>query len=278
MNRHACIATRSSVADPAMSRVRAGFTLIKLLTVIAIIGVLAAILIPTIGACRQQAKKSREVSAARQLMVAYHLAADENRGRLIPHQDLAATGTTNEHGQIITDIAGMRWPHRIRPYLGNRFRATLYVNEQADYYDETAATSDYTLSLGTTFGLNGPFVGGDASSLIKDRPVQSVAQAATPARLIAFASAHYRTLNPRAGYWRIGSPSAGWPSANLAGVPAAIAQDAAYGWLAYRWDGRATVAYLDGHVALQSCAELRDMRLWSDIARRTDNPDYVPAQ
>jgi prepilin-type N-terminal cleavage/methylation domain-containing protein/prepilin-type processing-associated H-X9-DG protein len=256
------------------------FTLIELLTVIAIIGVLAAILIPTVGACRAHAAKTVELSAARQLMVGYHLYASENRGRLLPLQEIGVSGTTNEQGSTISGIEGIRWPHRLRPYLGDRFRDTLYVNTQAEYYNSLTGTAnaDYTLSVGPSLGLNGPFVGGDASSLIKDVPVRSVAQAAAPPGLITFASAHYRVLNEKSGYWRIGSPSAGWPVADLNGLPSTSSQDAAYGWIAYRHQGKAVVAYLDSHVELHTSAELRDMRLWSDVARRTNNPDYVPAQ
>lgn len=261
---------------PPAASARRAFTLLELLAVVAIVGVLASLVVPAVAACRRQAGKSREVSAARQLMVAYHVAADENRGRLLPLQE-SATGVTNEQGQTIAGIAAFRWPHRLRPYLGNRFRSTLYVNEQSGFYDEKTG-DDYALSIGTTFGLNGHFVGGDFSSLVKDRPVRTLSEAVLPARLIAFASAHYRTLHPASGYWRVSAPCFGWPAADLAGLPADAAQDSAYGYLACRWDGRAAVAYLDGHVELQPMAQLRDMRLWSDAARRADAPGYVPAQ
>lgn len=61
---------------------RRAFTLIELLTVIAIIGILAAIIIPTVGKVRNTAKAAQCVSNLRQIGFAVNLYAQANKDRL----------------------------------------------------------------------------------------------------------------------------------------------------------------------------------------------------
>lgn len=61
------------------------FTLIELLTVIAIIGILAAIIIPVVGKVRQTAQRSSALSNVRQLVLSMTVYASDNRG-FLPRQ------------------------------------------------------------------------------------------------------------------------------------------------------------------------------------------------
>ena len=61
-----------------------GFTLIELLTVIAIIGILAAILIPVVGAVRDSARRSVCASNLRQVGIGVHMYAADNDEDLPP--------------------------------------------------------------------------------------------------------------------------------------------------------------------------------------------------
>lgn len=71
----------------------AGFTLIELLTVIAIIGILAAILIPTIGAVREKAQRAVDANNLREIVKAAMIYAGDNNDRLPDPAALAAAGT-----------------------------------------------------------------------------------------------------------------------------------------------------------------------------------------
>ncbi|AHF91330.1 N-terminal cleavage protein [Opitutaceae bacterium TAV5] len=85
----------------------AAFTLIELLTVIAIIGILAAILIPTVGAVRAKARASQCASNLRQVGMALQLYAED-------HKDLfPSTGYMG-----YTKEEEMPWMWKLAPYAG----------------------------------------------------------------------------------------------------------------------------------------------------------------
>lgn len=71
---------------------RHGFTLIELLTVIAIIGILAAILIPVVGKVRETARWAQGSSNLRQMTLANLSFATDNNGILLGHNPEYVTG------------------------------------------------------------------------------------------------------------------------------------------------------------------------------------------
>ena len=89
-------------------RARGGFTLIELLTVIAIIGILAAIIIPTVGRVRQSARDASCKSNLRQIGMAVHIYANET-GYYPPSRTLANDPI---HPNFL-------WRQMLRSYMGS---------------------------------------------------------------------------------------------------------------------------------------------------------------
>ncbi len=73
-----------------------GFTLIEILTVIAIIAILSAILVPTVTQMRETARKTKDINSIRQIVNASLLFASSNSGRLVSSTDLV-----DANGKII---------------------------------------------------------------------------------------------------------------------------------------------------------------------------------
>lgn len=280
---------------PRCSLRLSAFTLIEVLAVIGIVGVLAALGALGLGQAREAARRTGEVSAARQLMVGWHLDAAEHRGRFMPAKTAGfLADITDEDGRNISGPPTMRWPHRLRPYLGDRFRDTLYVNRQTEIYEAfRKANYHYGMSVYPSFGMNGAFIAGrddpDASLLADDATAGSIHDVVTPQGFIAFTGAVNRgsvggmgryglTKEAEPGHFYVNAPFAWTRSEQARGLSENTSDDDAYGYIAFRWGGRAVTAFMDGHVELKTSEELRDMRLWSLRAAETDDAGYTPGR
>jgi prepilin-type N-terminal cleavage/methylation domain-containing protein/prepilin-type processing-associated H-X9-DG protein len=91
---------------------RAAFTLIELLTVIAIIGILAAIIIPVTGKVRESARAATCAANLRQIGFATGLYAEDNKGWLPGHTPLPGSSDPGLYG-------GQRAYYNNKPGQGN---------------------------------------------------------------------------------------------------------------------------------------------------------------
>jgi prepilin-type N-terminal cleavage/methylation domain-containing protein len=95
---------------------RGAFTLIELLTVIAIIGILAAILIPTISKVRESARFSKGNSNLREIARGNLLFASDNRG-WIPHDGFTSNPTASQETPKLRGGLVIPWWNAIPPYV-----------------------------------------------------------------------------------------------------------------------------------------------------------------
>ncbi len=94
-----------------------GFTLIELLAVVAVIGILVAVLIPVISSIRESAYQSQCASNLRQIMSAFQLYASENNGYL-PAASRATDPTVPAN-----QSPNSRWSRDLEAYLPQSRRA-----------------------------------------------------------------------------------------------------------------------------------------------------------
>ena len=139
----------------------AGFTLIELLTVIAIIGILAAIFIPTMGAVREKAQRAVDANNLREIAKAAMIYAGDNNDRLPDPQSTVAATMTGDKWHIwagllarsgaLTDAS--LYFSKIDPLAPAAIPATVLDPNDATKKTVNSAFNTATLSLELVGGL-----------------------------------------------------------------------------------------------------------------------------
>ena len=282
---------RKAVLCPQDQR-RRGFSVTELLVVVAIIAILVAIIVPVASSARSAARRMREASAMRQVILAWTSYSVDNKGWLLPgfktglpvfQED--GTGIPPTAYGSVPEIQA-RYPWRLIRYLDHDFRA-LYVNQNEDMLQQLQSSDPsqfyYFTSLYPSFGLNSVWVGGDEQRygfLPQTLPsgqlnplygfyANRLSSLKHTDRVTIFASAHTNLTADQSmveGYFRIEAPYF------LAGQPTTWAAEydadtpPSWGNLSARNNGQVVVGVAGGGVDLVPVEEMRDMRRWADQA------------
>jgi len=263
---------------------RAGFTVVELLVVIATIAILLSFSIPAFRRLMADSTRTREMAAARQMVMAWNTYASDSKAWVLPGFKTGLPARLEDGSNIAAGNYGggatisARFPWRLAPYLSHNFRG-MYVNDQAPEL-EKLKNGDYEqylyfASLYPSLGMNSTFVGGDqerygflpnAPAGLKDFYVTRLSSIRNPEKLVLFASARTDATSDNRlveGYFRLESPrlaAAQWADAYDPAKPASC------GNISARHDGTAVCAFTGGSVDTIQIDALRDMRHWSNNA------------
>ena len=252
--------TPSAARRPSTASSSRAFTLIELLTVIAIIGILAAIIIPTVGKVRESARTTQGISNLRQIGSAIHLYAAQNRDQL-------PFGTEyNSGGAAVTD-----WALRLSAgYIADGLRADYGggVQRHPIFRDPMAKvkTPEGTLHF-------------SAHPVLLPRSDQArpytLNRVKRPSELLLVTDAGQDPANGNSlarainipGITTTYSPSSASLD-NPVNVTAGNNADTNFGAGSIRYrirgDAHAKILYVDGHVAVVKQGELKNRNIWAD--------------
>lgn len=230
------------------ARIRRGFTLIELLTVIAILGVLMAILFPAISSVRASANNTKCQSNLRQIWLATSLYVGDNRTYPYSTSYTPDNGATN----------GINWRQSLRPYMGagqpannNEYNSPDVVCPSRTIMPTTNTSNVYLSSYSANPGI-----------IVAPAPVPPSTQPAyshailpatvtRPAQIILYGDATQQTSgSSNSQFYSVPEMESAQLSAN-ANVPISVANDSdpqTGGYIRYRHNGSMNAVMVDGHI------------------------------
>jgi len=204
----------------APGRSARAFTLIELLTVVAVIGVLAALIMPAISSAKRSGIEMKSVSRLRDLQTANIQFAFDNNQTYVPAWDMASNN------------AWFTNPLFLRYLVGPATSGYWWGNSPVNVYSPLVPLA-FSQSLGSSYGLN------DDNENWPPNPRRMLSDVPVPAEMMAFAeSQDWLVTNAGAQSYKSGPEVYRWSA------------------IAYRYNNLANVVYFDGHVGTLSMQQV----------------------
>lgn len=237
-----------------------GFTLVELLTVIAIVGILAAIVIPVLGKVRANARAADCANRLRQVGTAFKLYANDNRGRAAPDRITSA----------------VNWPALLVPYASIKGDANNQLSSLPAGSDYSKDSRFFYMCpdapVPVTWRAWGNYATHPTIMAKATQPTYLLLNVVRPSQVILMADGSQNTGGGSGSPGDTGG-SAGTgdtchfgrsytgsadPGISL-GAPLDSANpntDGQTGWFRYRHGNRMNALYVDGHVSSHAKGEL----------------------
>ncbi|EIP98145.1 prepilin-type N-terminal cleavage/methylation domain-containing protein [Opitutaceae bacterium TAV1] len=212
------MSTVTHFAFPVVRRhSRRAFTLIELLAVIAIIGVLAAIILATLGNVRAKARQTQCLSNLRQIQMANHLYAADHKDRFMRVRLADQSGKWHDTADFLQYLAGSKPTES----SGYKLPDSMRCPDRIVHSDHTSYGYNFT----------------NLSSTVKEQGVRQT-DVPRPSRTIAFADAlDYQVNSSNAKNYQ---PGVGKISQTVA----------------FRHNGKINVVFWDGHASTRPQQEI----------------------
>lgn len=284
---------------------RCGFTIIELLTVIAIIALLIGLILPAVASVKRKARKTSEINSVRQLGQAWQNYSTAYNDACLPGyingvtQDAWSVQYSYQDESIVPAEVAAAYPWRLLPYMSHKIE-TMTQHLDTDYFNLEDPGTIMQIALEPGFGYNAFYLGGwwdpDEGDPIRARfqednvVARTIPQIEKSTEMIVFCSSslmqagtyrqyedtisgsHY-VVPPFLGQeeqWTLGSGGGG---SGGPGGAATVGQDISILEVLTttavpigRYNDRAALYYADGHVDSLYSGELVDPRKWIYLA------------
>lgn len=267
----------------------ASFTLVELLIVIAIIGLLVAILLPTLRHARSQARQTKCATQLREYGVGFQYYLTEY------HETFPAA----DYGIGYSKIRTPTWYQLIERYwLGGHIpdesaplQDQFYLGccpEVAGVHSNNQMDWEWNYSWnGFGYGYNRFWLGWNRFGYPMLLPEQTfwrrLATVVCPAECVLVGDSGSRILGQHRqvgpvthylGWWAIAQHGSGFDTRHGAGDQEPTVPSKAGGRTAYYRDGEANIGWVDGHVSSRSSPQINDKYRWRHLwdATRSGNP------